>query len=89
LKPRRHPNVLTTQAGNDVVLNDPRTRMVHLLNVTAAAVWNLCDGRHTPDEIAQSIKMQFLIPAAQDVDADVRDLLARLNQSGLLEGVDG
>jgi len=89
LNPRQNSNVLTTQAGDDAVLNDPRTRTVHLLNRTAAAVWKLCNGQHTPDAIAQSIKTQFSIPVAQDVDADLRALLARLNQSGLLEGVDG
>ncbi|MDH7487840.1 MAG: PqqD family protein [Anaerolineae bacterium] len=83
--PRQSQHLLVTQAGDEIVLHDPRSETVHVLNPTAALVWNLCDGRHTLEDAEQAIRARFAVPSDRDVLADVRDLLAALTERGLLE----
>jgi pyrroloquinoline quinone biosynthesis protein D len=54
---------------------------VLVLNPTAHQVVALCDGRRTIGEILVSLREKFESDA---VDGDVRDLLARLAEKGLL-----
>ena len=43
------------QADDENVVYDPETSAVHLLNVTATAIWVLCDGETTPEEMVDAI----------------------------------
>jgi pyrroloquinoline quinone biosynthesis protein D len=51
------------------------------LNETAAEVLDLCDGHRSVDDIASAISARY--PGAE-VDADIRELLDRLGESGLV-----
>ena len=43
------------EAGVDVIVHDPQHEQVHILNRTAGAILELCDGAHAPEEIAASL----------------------------------
>jgi pyrroloquinoline quinone biosynthesis protein D len=51
------------------------------LNATAAQVLELCDGRRSVDEIAATLSERF---AGADVIGDVRELLDRMGERGLV-----
>ena len=51
------------------------------LNVTAAQVLELCDGRRTLDDIAAALSQRF---AGADVTDDVRELLVGMGDRGLV-----
>jgi coenzyme PQQ biosynthesis protein PqqD len=55
-----------------------------VLNDSAAAIVKLCDGTRTVEEIAASLASEADAPADR-VAADVRDLVARLTDKGLVE----
>ena len=55
-----------------------------VLNESAAAILELCDGTRTVDEIASALAAKAETPLDR-VAADVRDLLARLAEKGLVE----
>ena len=77
IRPVASPNVVEHEIDDDLVLYDPRTDAVHVLNETAAAVWWLCDGQLTCREIATQIAKLYgkQLP---DVEEDVLQALQML-----------
>ena len=55
-----------------------------VLNASAAAIVQLCDGTRTIDEIVAALLDESKAPRER-VDADVRELLSRLADKGLVE----
>ncbi len=51
------------------------------LNETAAQVLELCNGRRSPQDIAATLSERY---AGADVAEDVRELLGRLGERGLV-----
>ncbi len=45
--------------GGDMVLYDLNNRVLHVLNATAAKVFCLCDGVHTPEQMARELVESF------------------------------
>lgn len=57
---------------------------VHLLNETAFALWQLCDGRTSPEEMAAGV-CELFGEAGAVVLADVDRTLGELQRRGLIE----
>lgn len=57
-----------------------------VLNETAAAVLELCDGRRTIDDIAAELAPRY---GGADVRADVAELVAGVAEQGLMDRDDG
>lgn len=77
IRPIVAPNVIEHEIDEDLVLYDPRSDSVHVLNETAAAVWWLCDGKLTCQEIAGQIA-QLYGKQLPDVETDVLETLQLL-----------
>ena len=85
-RPRARDDVVFRSVSGDWVLYDPRSQDLHVLNVTAAAVWSFCDGSSTPDAIARELAERLDdAPAPEVVRRDVETALARFRADGLLE----
>ncbi len=82
--PQRSEQVYSKGLGDEVVLYLADGSAVHVLNRTAFAVWNLCDGDHAPQAIEEAIRAQFAIPEGVDVAEDVRMTLKLFRDKGLL-----
>ena len=81
--PTRRPDLMARALDDELVIFDRDTNQVHRLNTTAAYVWNSCDGRHTPSEIATNLASDF--DRAQDaVYGDVVEVLNTMTRLGLL-----
>jgi PqqD family protein of HPr-rel-A system len=66
-------------AGTDVVVHDPVSARVHVLNPTAAYILQACDGTRSPDEIAHALSAGTGAPHAQtlpDVERTIAELRA-------------
>lgn len=76
--------VVEEVAGDQLVLYDPRGDRVHILNLAAAAVFDLCDGRTPVAEIVKAV--EAVIPAESfDCAREVPRILSELLEQGLLE----
>lgn len=85
-RPRAREDLVFRSLAQDWVIYDPRTRLLHVLNATAALVWSHCDGSLTPEDIADELgKALTNAPAPQAVAGDVRDALSRFATEGLLD----
>jgi hypothetical protein len=70
--------------SNELVLLSPEGETAHALNESAAVVWNLCDGQHTPFDMLGELRTRY---NGDDVDilADLTDALFRFHRLGLIE----
>ena len=73
--------------GKETLLYDPHVDKVHTLNPTASLIWSLCDGEHSPNEIARAIQENFSVKETVHIEKDVADNLKKLRHLGLLDPV--
>jgi PqqD family protein of HPr-rel-A system len=83
-RPAHHPSVETAMFGDEAVLYDERSGMVHHLNPSACAVWMLLDGRPVDDVVVALSKMSGVAQA--DLRRDVLRTIVELGAAGLLAG---
>ena len=83
-RPRVRAGTELRQLDDEVVVYDPETDRTALLNLSAALVFELCDGTRGADEIAQRVSETFSIDRDR-ARADVDEILARFAEHGLLE----
>lgn len=83
-KPRHRGTLATEEVEEDLLLYDSGKDHVHLLNVAASAIFELCDGTRTAQEIAQEIAR--LVPLGDhNIGKDVGHTLGELREKGLIE----
>lgn len=75
-------DLLVRELNSEVVLYDRKTRKAHCLNPAAAAVWRLCDGRKSVEEIARALEKDSMAPVDEGV---VWVAVREFHKSGLLQ----
>jgi hypothetical protein len=78
----RYDKLVVTETADEVLLYDTEKHHIHHLNAITAAVWRLCDGRHTVGDLAREAGQA--LGAAVD-EATVRLALTKLDDAGLLQ----
>jgi PqqD family protein of HPr-rel-A system len=81
-KPTRHGK-LTGRTRDGWAVYHPETDEVHMLNESAKAIWELCDGSTTTSEMASAISEVTGIGLDQAV-ADVDEAVTSLAALGLV-----
>lgn len=69
-RPRKRDDVVFRRVSGDWLLFDPRTRQIHVLNLSAALVWSFCTGEHETDEIARQVVEAFAGGDTPDVQEE-------------------
>ena len=69
--------------GTKVLLSDAEGTVVLAVNESAAALWELCDGATSAQEMASAVRDLAGIPLERAV-ADVKATLIRFEQAGLV-----
>jgi hypothetical protein len=82
-RPARKAGVWLRQASAENVLFDPDTQSAHLVNHTALAIWDLCDGDTDPGEMIEAICAVSGMPE-EVVAEDVRRTLESFERAGLI-----
>ena len=83
---RRVSSLPFQKMNDEVLVVDPRTREVHLLNPTATRIWDLLERPSTPAQVLAILSDEFDAPV-EALRADLETLLKELGVKGLL-GVD-
>jgi hypothetical protein len=81
---RQADNVICREIDNEIVIIKDDGLTAHVLNKTAARIWEMCDGNLGPDEIADSLCERYDV-SPEKASADVRDALAKMVEKGLLK----
>lgn len=82
---KRDPGLPYQKLDEETIVVDPRSREVHLLNETAARVWELLASPRSLDELAATLGEEYDAPA-DDLRAGVEEVLAGFRDKGLLAG---
>ena len=82
-RPARKKEVWVRQAGKENAVFDPRNGSLHFLNETALAIWDLCDGETTPEEMIEAI-CQLSGMHRDVIEEDVARTLHRFQHAGLI-----
>ncbi len=83
-KPKRVATLVEEEADDDLLLADFRRSQMHMLNPTAAVVWDLCDGENSVEEIAGLIAEHFSLQVT-DVLGDVEKVLGGFRENAMIE----
>jgi PqqD family protein of HPr-rel-A system len=82
-RPARRADVEIYTRHSGAALYDPVSQMVHVVNHTALAIWQLCDGQTDPDEMVDAVCQLSGLP--RDVAAeDIENTLTELDVVGLI-----
>jgi hypothetical protein len=83
--PHRREDLMRYSADRETFLYDRQADVIHVLNPTALAVWELCDGAHSPAQIAGYLATHFAGVPEGEADGAVRALLTTLEQKTLIQ----
>ena len=84
--PRAREDVVFRPLGEEWVLYDPVTQQLHVLNMTAALVWALCDGEHRHGAMAEHLAATLAdAPGPDRLAEDVARALGSLHAEGLFQ----
>jgi hypothetical protein len=81
--PTRNVGVLLRQEGERGMAIDPSSDVVHIMNATAVAIWTLCDGETTPEEMVVAVCDLSKLPR-EVVEEDVLGILREFERKGLI-----
>jgi PqqD family protein of HPr-rel-A system len=80
---RRDPGLPFQKLEEETIVVDPRSREVHLLNDTAARVWELLESSCSLDELTETLAEEYDAPP-EAVREGIEELLTGLRDKGLL-----
>jgi len=83
LRPCQRPGISIEHRGHRALISDDERAKVLSLNESAAAVWELCDGSTTIDEMVMAI-CQVTSVRPDQAREDVEMTLAKLEEAGFL-----
>ena len=81
--PRGRPDVELRVVGREAILHDPVAAKTHVVNATAARVWELCDGRPMSAVIDEFAAGFGRLP--DELRPDVERIVGHFARLGLLE----
>ncbi len=85
LYPKSKKDILFEPQKDGCLLFDKKNDRIHSLNKTAAAIWVLCDGKHSADKIETILKPHWEKTSGQTLSAEIRKTLTKFNSLDLLK----
>jgi len=84
-KPLQKKGILSRVIGEETMLYNPDAGFVHIINKTAAFIWNLCDGCRSPKEMADLLHEAYEVVEDTDLESDVKKILDSFAGLGILD----
>ena len=81
---RRVDGIARRDVGGELLLFDPRDDSMHVLNPTAAFLWEQLVSELTIDELVDSLRLAFEVGPEHDLAPDVERMLSELSGRGLV-----
>jgi hypothetical protein len=82
--PTPSPDVTLQRVGQEAILNDRRNGNAHVINESAARIWELCDGHSSLDQIVSAFAASYNV-AVSVVQEDVSYILTKFRELRVLE----
>jgi PqqD family protein of HPr-rel-A system len=81
---RRDPSLPFQRMDEETIVVDPRTREVHLLNETAARIWDLLETPASVEELCEALSDEYEGATPEALRAEIEGFLTDLGGKGLL-----
>jgi phage shock protein PspC (stress-responsive transcriptional regulator) len=81
---RRRQDVLSTTSGGETLLVDQSSGSVHVINPTAAMIWELCSAEPTVEGVIAGLAERYGMAPAEVRD-DVLEMLRTFGELGVVE----
>lgn len=81
---KKKNGISARQLGGELMLYDTAQDKVHVLNETGVLVWELLDGNKALAEIEENMRQKFPDAPAETINKDLREIIAKLKQEGLI-----
>ena len=85
-RPLRRGQAWVQRDGEETAVYNEGSGQLHIVNASALAIWELCDGETTPKEMAEAIS-ELTGLGLEASAADVHRALLRLADAGLIEKI--
>lgn len=82
--PIKNEGVLSQQINNETLLYNPSKGNVHVLNTTAAFVWELCDGLHTIEDMINHLNENYQFPEGSNVIQDLTEIINKFSEMEII-----
>lgn len=82
-QPERRGELVQSASSEGWTVYEPTTDSLHVLNDTARAIWELCDGSTTRREMAEAVS-ELTGLDLESAEEDVRSTLAQLARLNLV-----
>jgi hypothetical protein len=82
-RPSQNPGVVTSEVLDELVAYSPASSQAVSLNVSARAIWELCDGARTVDDICNELSNLAGMPP-EALRPDVQAAIDQMRDLGLL-----
>ncbi|HVZ75449.1 MAG TPA: HPr-rel-A system PqqD family peptide chaperone [Polyangia bacterium] len=80
----REPTLPFQRMDEETIVVDPRTREVHLLNETAARIWDLLEEPASLDQLCEELAEEYEGATPEALRGEVEGFLKDLGGKGLL-----
>lgn len=81
--PQQRGELIQSATSDGWTIYEPETDSLHVLNDSARAIWELCDGKTSPSEMAHAISELTGLDAGH-AESEVTDTLRSLERAGLV-----
>lgn len=83
--PIKKEGVNAEQMGNEWMLYDTQEGAVHVINSTAAFIWQLCDGSNSIEDIKKELMQSYDVADDTELDKDIDKILNHFDELGVLQ----
>lgn len=83
-RPRPNRDLVYRDVGDELMFYEREGDRVHILNGTARAIFHLCDGARSVEEIADAVRERFEVDA-DTARRDVHEAIERMVSLGIVE----
>ncbi len=80
---RRHPHVASRVYDGEALVVTPQNSRKHILSDVGTRVWDLIDGEHTLEQIAEIVAKEYEV-TLETATGDIRDFIDVLEANGML-----
>ena len=85
-KPMKKSDLSIKVIGDEVMIYDGRTKKVHMVNLVAQKIMEMCDGNHDIDQMVKEIEGSFTISGTDtDIRGDIEEILMQFEELNLFE----
>lgn len=83
--PVRRSGVQLRKMEDECLLYDEETGRIHILNMVAGLVWEMCDGSHGIGDMESRLRQECDVPDEGTIAGDLERVIAEFASLGLLD----